>query len=424
MTLGQLIKSLRPTRTEHWIMISILLYTISSLLGGFVSPFISKLFLYTGCIIYLFILVTRWKGIPLEGISRLWLFLLVIWTICLTFHMIFLFDLNTVKTGDVNRGFISTISFALDSLPFFPHLLPLCICCFPRNYHFDLRFFVRMISLVAVAFIILYPFAFSRMTAIRFQDIDDYINGVEASKYATLSIRLLIPATISLYLKKYLPNKTWWLFMIAFIGGIIANAYMGRRGGTATSILYLGLLWYVYTTGNKGGSKISAFFAGVLMLAAGFVIFSNLSDTFFSYIVERGLEDNRTDRNMDFMMDVFAGNDWIYGRGWFGQYYDSVYGYRYSIETGYFALLLRGGVVYLIPYVSILILTFINGFFRSNNILCKAFGVMAVMQLIELYPWGWPAFTFNFFALWIGVFICNKPYYRKLTDSQIKSKYF
>ena len=212
--------------------------------------------------------------------------------------------------------------------------------------------------------------------------------------------------------------------MIAFVCGIISNAYMGRRGGTATSILYLGLLWFVYTTSNKGEGKISAFLAGAVMLSAGYMIFSNLSDTFFSYIVERGLDDNRTDRNVDFMLDVFSGNDWIYGRGWFGQYYDSVYGYRGSIETGYFALILRGGMLYLIPYIFILLLTFINGFFRSNNILCKSFGVMAGMQLVELYPWGWPTFTFNFFALWIGVFICNKSYYRKLTDSQIKSKYF
>ena len=417
------IKSLYPSRIEHWIMMSVLLYTISSVLQGFVSPFISKIFLYSGCGVYIYKLITKWRGIPLSGITRFAFVFLLLWTIALTIHMFLFFDLSTVISGKINRGFVSYVSFLLDSLPFFPHLLILCICCFKKGYEFDFRYFIRISLLMAIIYIVMFPFAFKKMTSIDVRALGDIVDGVNESKDATLGLRILLPATILIYLKQYLSLKKWRLFLLVFICGLLINAYMGRRGATAFSVLYLLSMWLIYVI-HKGSNRFMVFIIGVLMLGVAYMIFINTSDSFFSYILERGMDDNRSDRNEDLIVDMTANGDWLCGRGWFGQYFDTVYGYRGSIETGALALLLRGGFLYLVPYVAILLFTFVNGLFRSNNIICKSFGLLAGLQILYLYPYGWPMFSMDYLMLWVGVYCCNQPLFRYMSDDTICKKYF
>ena len=419
------IKSVYPQKIEHWIMMSVLLYTISSVLQGFVSPFFSKIILYVGCIVYLKQLITKWKGIPLSCITRLFFIFLLLWTIALTIHMLFFFDLSSTISGEINRGFISYVSYLFDSLPFFPHLLVLCFCCFKKGYEFDFRYFIRVSLLMAIIYVVVFPFAFQKMTSIDVRYIGDIVDGVNQGKDATLGLRILVPATILVYLKQYIPLNQWKLFVLVFICSLLINAYMGRRGATAFNVLYILSMWLLYVTHKgKGSNRCPIFIIGILMLGIAYTIFINTSDSFFSYILERGMDDNRSDRNIDLIVDMTANGDWLWGRGWFGQYYDSVYGYRGSIETGALALILRGGFLYLIPYVAILLFTFINGLFRSNNILCKSFGILAGLQILYLYPYGWPMFSMDFLMLWIGVYYCNQHYFRDQDDETVFNKYF
>ncbi len=110
----------------------------------------------------------------------------------------------------------------------------------------------------------------------------------------------------------------------------------------------------------------------------------------------------------------------MFGRGWFGRYYEpAIMDYRSDIETGYLALVLRGGLFYLVPYVAILILSFFNGYFRSRNLFCKSFAILCLMQVVNLYPYGWPAFNFYHFVVWVGVWVCNSKKFRRLDNIQI-----
>lgn len=269
----------------------------------------------------------------------------------------------------------------------------------------------------------MFPFAFKKMTSIDVRALGDIVNGVNESKDATMGLRILVPATILIYLNQYLSLKKWRLFLLVFICGLLINAYMGRRGATAFSVLYLLSMWLIYVI-HKGSNRFLVFIIGVLMLGVAYMIFIKTSDSFFSYILERGMDDNRSDRNEDLIVDMTANGDWLCGRGWFGQYFDTIYGYRGSIETGALALLLRGGFLYLVPYVSILLFTFINGLFRSNNILCKSFGLLAGLQILYLYPYGWPMFSMDYLMLWVGVYFCTQPLFRSMSDDTIYIKYF
>ena len=156
-----------------------------------------------------------------------------------------------------------------------------------------------------------------------------------------------------------------------------------------------------------------------------FVLFTNLSDSFFSTLIERGDEDSRSGVEESFYSDMKSQADWLFGRGWFGQYYEALTGYyRSAIETGFLALILRGGCLYLVPYVSCLLLSFCNGYFKSNNLFCKSFALLCLMQFLSLYPYGWPAFNFFHFIIWLGVWICNNCRIRQMTDQQISFLYF
>ena len=201
---------------------------------------------------------------------------------------------------------------------------------------------------------------------------------------------------------------------------MLMTAYLARRGNLAMSGLYLVLAWLMYAMFDKKTSKIKLIFISILVIALGYGFFSGSVDSFFATLSERGDENSREGVELAFFADMQDINDWIFGRGWFGQYYDFTFRFRRSaIETGYLALILRGGLCYLIPYVLILVMSFVNGFFRSKNLFCKSFAIICLMQVIYLYPWGWPQFNFLHFCIWLGVMTCNCKAIRNVDDSQI-----
>lgn len=137
------------------------------------------------------------------------------------------------------------------------------------------------------------------------------------------------------------------------------------------------------------------------------------------------MEDTRGAVEQGFYSDMKSDEDWMFGRGWFGQYFEpAIMDYRSDIETGYLALILRGGFFYLIPYVVILFLSFFNGYFRSKNLFCKSFAILCLMQLVYLYPYGWPMFNFYHFMVWLGVWVCNSKMLRSMDDARIKEYCF
>lgn len=58
----------------------------------------------------------------------------------------------------------------------------------------------------------------------------------------------------------------------------------------------------------------------------------------------------------------------------------------------------------------------------SHNLLCKSLGLICLMQIISLYPFGWPAFNFFHFTVWMGVWLCNTKRFRMYNDKAILSE--
>lgn len=430
MYIVSLIKSLRPHRHEHWIMLSILIYSLCGVLKYYLPQAVCNSILYLCVFVFFSEILINIKLCSLTGMSRILFCFLVIWSLCITIGTFFGEDLHTELK--VYKGFTAQLVAYFSTPYFLPNFIPFILLCLPRNYQFDFKYLWRIMWLLCILYLCYYPFSFWSMT--HYSWSLDSVVGEEwgaSGTYgdfitnSTKGISSLAPAAIVIFFKKYLAANKWKMYFIAYIGSLLISAYLARRGGLTMSLLYLVVCWLMYAVADKNTSKIKLVILGLLIVMIVFMLFNNLSDSFFSTLTKRGNEDTRGGVEDSFMLDVFASDDWILGRGWFGQYYESNLGiYRGGIETGYLSLILRGGIVYLIPYTLMLFISFVNGYFRSNNLLCKSFALMCVMQLVSLYPYGWPAFNFMHFIIWLGVWICNNSKYRKMSDCSIKKLYF
>lgn len=425
MYITTLIKSLKPYRREHWIMLSILVYSLVGVLKYYLPSVLCNVLLTVSALTFIIVVCKHASGFHLKGMTGLFYFILIVWSLCLTFHMFFIAD---IKSTFVDYHGITTWLLAyFGSSMFLPNLIPFVILAFPRNYQFDFRYLWRVMWLLCILYLSYYPFAFWNMT--HYSWSFDQVAGTEwggKGTYgdfianSTIGVSVLGPVVIMVYFKKYLTKRHWNWFLIAYVGSILIQAFLARRGGLVLSLLYLVLSWVMYSLSDRKTSKFKMILMAVMVVGLVFVLFTNLSDSFFSTLMERGAEDSRSGVEESFYADMKTLTDWMFGRGWFGSYYDPIFKIdRTGIETGFLTLILRGGLVYLIPYVSILALTFYNGYFKSRNLFCKSFAIMCLMQIISLYPFGWPAFNFFHFILWIGVWTCNIEKIRQANDNII-----
>lgn len=430
MYIVSLIKSLKPSRREHWMMLSILVYSMVGVLKYYLPMPICNVLTMFSALTFIVVVLRNSSGFHLRGLTGFLYGMLIIWSVCLTFHMLFIADVRSTFT--TYHGLTTWLLAYFGSAMFLPNLMPFVILAFPRNYQFDFKYLWRVMWLMCVLYLCYYPFAFWNMT--HYSWSFDQVAGTdwgESGTYgdfitnSTMGIASLAPVVIMVYFKKYLNPRQWNWFLIAYVGSILIQAFLARRGGLVMSVMYLVMAWGMYVLSDRRTSRLKMVILAIVVIGLCFMLFTNMSDSFFSTLVERGDEDSRSGVENGFYADMKSPSDWIFGRGWFGQYWEPAFGcYRSSIETGYLALILRGGFLYLIPYVMVLVLTMFNGYFRSNNLFCKSFAIMCLMQVISLYPYGWPTFNFFHFIIWIGVWACNSPHVRKLTDYQILSKVF
>lgn len=115
----------------------------------------------------------------------------------------------------------------------------------------------------------------------------------------------------------------------------------------------------------------------------------------FSNIAHRGIEDSRSQVEILFFWDFSHSptTDWIYGRGMDGGYAQAVTNEetgettynRKIIETGYLNMMLKGGIIYDLV-ILLLIITSLKGVFKKNNpVYVKYSGVILATYFLDMY---------------------------------------
>lgn len=421
------IKKLRPSRVEHYISLSLLIFAAGTMIWWHFNTTLGNVVRLVSVLWFLKVLVFYPKHNPFRGATSFWMTIVGIWTV-VNSVITFFFYPETVSDGTL-WSFVMSVCF---SNFFMPHLIVVTVFLFRRNYDIDFRYIFNVLMILAVAYLIFYPFAFHNMTSYELETLQYSIDGeVQEGSYgdfiskSTLGISQIAVPAIMIYFKKYLTSRQWWIFMACFIGSILLQAYMARRGGTVTSLLRLVSIWFLYLYVSKVTSKVQIILVGALIVGLCVAMFSGLEDSFFSLLMERGTEDSRSGVENNFYSDMNRLKDWVFGRGWFGAYYDVSFGkLRQGVETGWLTIILRGGLLYFVPYVGALFFSALNGFFRSKNLFVKAFAIYNAIYIFTLYPWGWPAYDFAFWMSWVGVVVCTSPMYLRMTDNEVWVRYF
>ena len=121
MYIISLIKSLNPHRREHWIMLSILVYSLVGVLKYYLSSTLCNALLTLCAFIFIMVVCKHVNGFHLKGITRLSYVVLILWSLCLTFHMFFIAD---IRNNFVEYHGLSTLLMAYFGSSFFlPNLL-------------------------------------------------------------------------------------------------------------------------------------------------------------------------------------------------------------------------------------------------------------------------------------------------------------
>lgn len=352
--------------------------------------------------------------------------LLLIWLAFITIMMIIVSGRNSVFNEPIKR----IIADLFMSPQFIPGLFPLVVLLFRANRIVDIYYFKKLCVFLAWAYILFYPFAFYNMITFDWTFNKQMWGEDTEGSYSdfflnsSLGINYILPPIIMLFWKKYLSKLEWWLFLFTSIGALLIYLYTARRGSAFMLVISFITCWGIYLLYNKDKSKIKYFIPVIIIVAIGAYIYDAIADTFLETILERGFEDTRSGVEENFYKNV-TGVDALIGRGWYGVYYEPIFGnHRREMETGYLVLVLRGGWIYLGLYLSVLLYSAYLGLFCSKNLMAKSFAAIILLHIIELYPHGWPSFSLYYMSIWLGVYFCMFKPYRQLTELQIRRLFF
>lgn len=430
MNIGYLIRSLRPVRSEHYIILSILIYILPAVLKDFLFlPLVNAISIFAATM-FIWCLIKYWKGIPIKGWVGLFYILLIIWSVWLTIHMLFI-ALPGHTDSAANMSLTGKLLKYLTSPYFFPNLLPFMLFCMPKADKFDFNYLWRVMWLLCILYLCYAPFVLynistynitADMLKMDFGEKGSYGDFISNS---TMGIGNLSPLILMIYLKKYLSPRHWKYYILTQIIALFITLYLARRGGTSIMLIYFVLAWGMYLLNDKKGGEIKKIIFAAITLVLLYMFFEETKDSVFSLLMQRGDEDTRSLIEENFIDDMNTHGGWFFGRGWMGEYYAPVIdSYRRMIETGYLGMILKGGFLYLTLYLLILGSSVYKGYFRSKNLFCKSFALIILVQILSMKPSGHPAFNFPHFAVWLGVWICNSKYFLTLTDKEVQHKLF
>jgi hypothetical protein len=297
------------------------------------------------------------------------------------------------------------------------YLVPL-VLLFPRNISIYKKVFT-----VIVLFAVLYML----FVLIFFKDMRSYaaIDPVSQSlieNFATLG------KTGEFLLMTYLfqKRKKKILAIVVSLITIYFAIVRARRGLLLTCGVTLTTCFLLYLSTTK--QKVLAIILAVAMAAGAFVYMQSMSGNgMFTFLMARKDEDTRSNVEQSLIADMNRMESYV-GRGINGMYYcpgvvNAINGtsYRTVIETGYLQIILKGGKIYLLLFLLILIPAVIKGLFYSKNIFAKGAALWILLWLFYLYPVIGTGFGLYYIIVWLCVGICYSKRILEMSDSQLKS---
>lgn len=223
----------------------------------------------------------------------------------------------------------------------------------------------------------------------------------------------------------YQNNKIRLIAFLTVLLSLFIATVMGRRNIMLTFSNYIlfSILIILLNSYQSIRSKVYVLTVAILLFIVAFNIFISYQDKLFSRISYHFTENTREIVYDAFFKDMST-HDWIFGKGFLGEYYcpgaEEGKDTRFVIESGYLQTILKGGIINLGLFLLIALPAAFLGIVKSKNIISKASGVIVILWLIDMFPWGLPAMNIRYILLWTCIGICYTKEIRKLTDNEIR----
>lgn len=296
---------------------------------------------------------------------------------------------------------------------FIPYFLPIIIL-FTR---FDLEFFALYYRIAALLII---P-AFLMQALIIISGIDRYAWFEQITRIFIFDIgSSFVLLTAHIARKKYSQLIVFTYYVIF----VFLWAFYGRRGMLVeyTLLLLMMVITIIGSNHFNRTQRMRIYFAGWLMviltIAFGYLFTS-------TYAFQRGFNKNAFEESrglvfQDFFADFSSLQDWLFGRGLLGTIARSILGNESAgfIENGFLNILLKGGFVYSIPFILILLRASYLGILRSRNELTKALGLIILVHIIMMAYFNLPDFSPKYILTWIAASACFNTSLRNSTNEE------
>lgn len=318
----------------------------------------------------------------------------------------------------ISSSFIKT--YMREPYYFLHFFIPLIILL-PPNFFAD--YFARWsFRLVVLFFILFIPFSFWIFNYQTFSEQFVWVLGVGGG------------FIIMNYV--YFPNKIRITSFIVVMLSLFISTYMARRNIMLTFSGYLFASvggYFAFTPISGIIKKMVLSLLLIILSIGGYLFFLSVQNSLFSGISDRALVNSREEILISYFEDM-SETDWIIGKGMDGTYYaptvdeETPFGtdedYRFLIEGGYLQVILKGGIVNLILILLIAIPAIRKGLFQSNNLFAKSSAMLVFLWLIDMFPWGMPAFDLRYLLFWFSIGVCYNSELRLFSDDEIKEYCF
>ena len=303
--------------------------------------------------------------------------------------------------------------------PYFylPYLIPL-ILLFTR---FDIDFFSWLFY---VSYILLIPALITQVFILFFSI------SLETWDDQLTNIQLFSLGTSFLLLTSHYSNRMRIPYMVTiyFLIMIIMFTFYGRRGILVEYGLFILFMILIrlgsFSVGFAGRLRIYVYILIMMLAIPIFAGFYRSSHTYERGGINREAFLKSRGRVIEDYIDDFNNNGgWFLGRGLDGRVFRRINNEVRTgdtIENGFLILILKGGILYMALFVTILLRASWLGFFRSNNDLVKSLGVLLFIYVLMMTWFNLPVYSSAFILIWIFASACFSPELRNLDNDEVR----
>lgn len=112
----------------------------------------------------------------------------------------------------------------------------------------------------------------------------------------------------------------------------------------------------------------------------------------------------------------------LFGKGAKGSYFSDEFmggAERSIVENGYYNAFLKSGIIFIVLFVSVSLIAFFRGFYKSRSVLGRRLGLFILLYLALMFGHGVLEFSYRVFFLWVAISFCLSKDKIELRDTEL-----